>query len=130
MFQQLKKFIGRNKTLGTAVVTGNQGAEPVNIDLSDGAAAGVTPELPNAQGVLVDSKWLKGSNVSFGIQGMLHDKSWKHDRAAASRSYFSGEEVRRGAGIAVDPQAGTIIMSRPRKEILEKYAYLLFTHSN
>ena len=33
--------------------------------------------------------------------------------------------------MAVDPQASTIIiMSRPLKEILEKYAYLLYTHSN
>ena len=38
------------------MVTGNHGAVLVNIDLSDGAAAGVTSELTNAQGVLVDSR--------------------------------------------------------------------------
>ena len=43
---------------------------------------------------------------------------------------FLAKRFAGGAGLAVDPQAGTIIMRRPQKEILEKYAYLLFTHSN
>ena len=128
MFQRFKKILGQDKAPATAVTTGKQGAVSVNIDLSDDATAGAS-ELPNPQGVQVDSRWRKGSDLGFGIQGVLHDKPWKLERAAASRNYISGEEVRGRADIAVDPKATIVIMNRSLKELLEKRAYALYTDS-
>ena len=128
MFQRLKKILGQNEAPAIVVTTDKQGAVSVNIDLSDDATAGAS-ELPNPQGVQVDSRWRKGSDVGFGIQGMLHDKPWKLERAAASRNYISGEEIRGRADIAVDREANIVIMNRPLKELLEKRAYALYTDS-
>ena len=129
MFQTLKKILGQYKAPAGRVITGKQGAVSVNIDLSDDTAAGVNSELTNPQGGQVNSRWSQGLGVGFAMQGMLHDKPWKLERAAASRTYISGEEIRGRADIAVDPQATIIIMNRPLKELLEKQAYALYTDS-
>ena len=83
----------------------------------------------DTQAMQADSKWQQGSGVGLGIRGMLDDKPWKLERAAASRDYISGEEIRGRADIAVDPQANIVIMNRPLKELLEKRAYGLYTDS-
>ena len=127
MFQTLKKILGQYKAPAGGVKTGKKGAVSVNIDLSDDTTAGVNAELTNPQGGQVNSRWGQGLGVGFVVQGMLHDKPWKLERAAASRNYISGEEIRGRADIAVDPQATIIIMNRPLKELLEKQAYALYT---
>ena len=129
MFQTLKKLLGQDKAQGVVVTTGNQGAVSVNIDLSDDISVSASSELANPKGVPVDCKWRPGSGVSLGIEGMLHDKPWKLERAAASRNYISGEEIRGTADISVDPQPTIIIMNRPLKEFFEKRAYALYTDS-
>ncbi len=121
MFQTLKKILGQDKTPGNAVTSGEEGAVGLNIDLSDDASAEATSER--------NSRWHKGSGVGSVIQGMLDDKPWKLERAAASRNYISGEEIRGRADIAVDRQATIVIMNRPLKELLEKRAYALYTDS-
>ena len=128
MFQRFKKILGQNEAPAIAVTTDKQDAVSVNIDLSGDTSAGAS-ELPDPQSVQVDSRWRKDSDVGFGIQGMLHGKPWKLERAAASRNYISGEEVRGRADIAVDSQATIVIMNRSLKELLEKRAYALYTDS-
>ena len=129
MFQRLKKIIGQDKAPAIEVTTGEEGAVWANTDSINDATADVTSELTNPHGVQVNSRWGKGSEVGSGIQGMLHGRPWKLERAAASRDYISGEEIRGRADIAVDPQATIVIMNRPLKELLEKRAYALYTDS-
>ena len=129
MFQRFKKIIGQDKAPAIAVTTGEEGAVWAKTDSINDATADVTSELTNPHGVQVNSRWGKGSEVGFGIQGMLHGRPWKLERAAASRDYISGEEIRGRADIAVDPQATIVIMNRPLKELLEKRAYALYTDS-
>lgn len=129
MFQTLKKILGQNKTSAVEVSKGKQHASPVNIDLSDHIIASVTCNPADTQSIQATSKWRQGSDVGSGTKGMLHGKPWKLERAAASRNYISGEEIRGRADIAVDPQATIVIMNRPLKELLEKRAYGLYTDS-
>lgn len=129
MFKTLKKILGQNKASTVLVTAVGQRASSVNIDLSDDTSASVVSELPSPQAMQVDSRWQQGSGVGFGIRGTLQGKPWKLERAAASRDYISGEEIRGRADIAVDPQANIVIMNRPLKELLEKRAYALYTDS-
>lgn len=129
MFQTLKKMLGQVKVPIAVATTGQQGGVPLNIDPRDDTVTGATSQLAGSCGAPVDSRWRQGSGVGFGIHGTLHGKPWKLERAAASRNYISGEEIRGRADIAVDPQATVVIMNRPLKEMLEKRAYALYTDS-
>lgn len=129
MFQTLKKILGQSKAQAVVGTPGEQRASPVNIDLSDDTIVGLTADPAHPQHLHVDSKWRQGPGAGIGIQGVLHGKPWKLERAAASRNYISGEEIRGRADIAVDPQATIVIMNRPLKELLEKRAYALYTDS-
>ena len=119
MFQRLKKVLGLNNAPNTALITDKGGS-----DASAQASSQFTP--PDGQG---SSVWRENFAVSSGILGKLSDKPWKLERAAASRNYISGEEIRGRADIAVDRAANVVIMNRPLKELLEKRAYALYTDS-
>ncbi len=129
MFQTLKKILGQNKAPVGVVTPGEQRASPVNIDLSDDTIGRLTADPVHPSHLQVDSKWRQSPDVGIRMHGVLQGKPWKLERAAASRNYISGEEIRGRADIAVDPQATIIIMNRPLKELLEKRAYALYTDS-
>ena len=129
MFQTLKKILGQSQAQTVLGTPGKQRTSAVNIDLSDDTIVSLTADPAHPPHLHVDSKWRQGPGAGIGIQGVLHGKPWKLERAAASRNYISGEEIRGRADIAVDPQATIIIMNRPLKELLEKRAYALYTDS-
>lgn len=128
MFQRLKKVLGSDKAPNTAFATGKEGSEWLNTDVCDEASAQASSQF-NPQDGQGSSVWRENFAVSAGIQGKLNDKPWKLERAAASRNYITGEEIRGRADIAVDREACIIIMNRPLKEQLEKQAYSLYTDS-
>ena len=127
MFQRLKKALGATKAPNTALTADEDNLLASNTDVCDDAGTPALLQFNSQNGQRVE--WRKSSAVSFGIQGKLSDKPWKLERAAASRNYISGEEIRGRADIAVDPQANIVIMNRPLKELLEKRAYALYTDS-
>jgi hypothetical protein len=129
MFQRLKKVLAKTPVKATGNKIGNEGDVWVNTDMNEEAPARSTSQLANLEVGQANSVWREGSGAGSGIQGKLHDKPWKLERAAASRDYISGEEIRGRADIAVNRQASIIIMNRPLQELLEKRAYALYTDS-
>jgi hypothetical protein len=65
--------------------------------------------------------------TNFSMKGVLGNKSWKLERAAAPRNYIVGEELRVRADIDVDAQVTVLVMNRALKELLENRAYALYT---
>jgi hypothetical protein len=129
MFQRLKKVLKQHKAPDNAVETPAGAGGRINTNV-DGEASSDHASKPDAtHGRQTSSVWPAGSGIGSGVQGMLNDKPWKLERAAASRNYISGEEIRGRADVAVDPQVSVIIMNRPLKEQLEKRAYALYTDS-
>jgi hypothetical protein len=117
MFQRLKKVLTPDKAPDSAAETPAEAKLWINTN-ADGEASAKS-----------SSVWPAGSGIGSSVQGRVHEKPWKLERIAASRSYIAGEEVRGRADIAVDPQVSVIIMNRPLKELLEKRAYALYTDS-
>jgi hypothetical protein len=129
MFQQLKKVIKQEKEPGNAVKAADESAGRVNTDPGVEASSNDALEAAGAHAGQVSSVWRAGSDIGSGIQGTVQGMPWKLERAAASRNYIFGEEIRGRADVAVDPQVTVIIMNRPLKELLEKRAYALYTDS-
>ena len=127
MFQRLKKALGAVKAPNTAFTADGDDLLASNTNVCDDPGTPALLQFNSQDGQCM--VWRKSSAVSSGIQGKLSDKPWKLERAAASRNYISGEEIRGRADIAVDPQATIVIMNRPLKELLEKRAYALYTDS-
>lgn len=125
MFQRLKKVIKRDKAPATAVTRDEERAASPQTSMNDGASSHSRSESDSAEGGQVGGRWREGSSAN----GLLDDKPWKLERAAASRDYISGEEVRGRADIAVDAEVSIVIMNRPLKDLLEKRAYALYTDS-
>jgi hypothetical protein len=129
MFQQLKKVLRQEKEPGNWVKATDENADWVNTHPGGEASSSNAQDAGGAQGGQAGSVWRADSGAGSGIQGMVQGLPWKLERAAASRNYISGEEIRGRADIAVDPQVTVIIMNRALKELLEKRAYALYTHS-
>ena len=126
MFHRLKKVLKRDKASATAAENDDERAASLRTSMNDGAISHSMPESDSAEGSQAgDGVWREG----FSVNGLLNDKPWKLERAAGSRDYISGEEVRGRADIAVDAEVSIIIMNRPLKELLEKRAYALYTDS-
>jgi hypothetical protein len=119
MFQRLKKVLAKDKALDHAMATHHEDSVRAGTAVHVGA--------PHGEGTQ-DISLRRESSVS-GVQGMLQDKPWKLERAASSRDYIVGKELRGRADMAVDAQVSVIIMNRPLKELLEKRAYALYTDS-
>lgn len=128
MFQQLKKVLGQGKTDGKAEIADKR-ADLANLqpdaDMSMNADVGAM----QADGTQNSSLGTAASGIGSSIRGMVDDKPWKLERAAASRNYIAGEEIRGRADIGIDPLVTVIIMNRALKELLEKRAYALYTDS-
>jgi hypothetical protein len=129
MFQRLKKVLTKNPDRAAGDNPGQEKAVWANPSMKEGPPAVSTSQVANLESSQANSVWREGSGVGSGMQGQLHDKPWKLERAVASRDYISGEEIRGRADIAVDRHASIIIMNRPLKELLEKRAYALYTDS-
>jgi hypothetical protein len=132
MFQQLKKVLKQEKGPDSTVKATGENADWVNTHPSDGTSSNDLPDTSGASGAdggRATGVWQTGSGIGSGIQGTVSSMPWKLERAAASRNYISGEEIRGRADIAVDPQVTVIVMNRALKELLEKRAYALYTDS-
>jgi hypothetical protein len=129
MFQQLKKVLKQDKERGNAVKATDENADWINTHPAGGSSLNNSQDAPVVRGEQVSSVWRADSGIGSGIQGTVQGMPWKLERAAASRNYISGEEIRGRADIAVDPQVTVIIMNRALKELLEKRAYALYTDS-
>lgn len=123
MFQRLKKVLSQEKASGAEAA--RNAAVRMNAGLDGGTPAEENRLEINTKSGEASGAWQMGS----AVRGVLRDKPWKLERAAASRDYISGEEVRGRADIAVDPEVSIIIMNRALKELLEKRAYALYTDS-
>ena len=128
MFQRLKKVFGSNNAPDTAFTTDKEGSVRLETNVCADESAQPLSQF-NPRDGQDNSMWRQTSAVSSCIQGKLGDKPWKLERAAASRNYIFGEEIRGRADIAVDREANIVIMNRPLKELLEKRAYALYTDS-
>jgi hypothetical protein len=128
MFQQLKKVFKQEKSPATSAKTG-ESVEWVNTHPDDQASKEPSAATSFAGHEQDGSVGASSSGLDSAVHGMVAGKAWKLERAAASRNYITGEEVRGRADIAIDPQISVIIMNRPLKEVLEKRAYALYTDS-
>ena len=129
MFQRLKKVLTKDKAPDHAVETPAEAGVRIDTNVDREASSGHASKSEVTHAVQASSVWPAASGIGSGVQGLLKDKAWKLERAAASRNYISGEEIRGRADIGVDPQVSVIIMNRTLKEMLEKRAYALYTDS-
>jgi hypothetical protein len=129
MFQRLKKVLKQDKAPDNAVEIPAEAGVWINTNVDREASSNHASKSDSTHAAQTSSVWPADSAIGSGVQGMLKGKVWKLERAAASRNYISGEEIRGRADIAVDPQVSVIIMNRPLKELLEKRAYALYTDS-
>lgn len=129
MFQRLKKVLtqDKNKTPDSAITTQSEVSASSGAHLQPGAPEGQGDPAPTGAGTRSGSVRRVGN--AGAVQGLLHDRPWRLERAAASRDYIMGKELRGSADIAVDTKVSVIIMNRPLKELLEKRAYAMYTDS-
>jgi hypothetical protein len=127
MFKRLKKVPAQEKAADSASNTSAVAGGWINTNVDAAASSDHALKTDAMRGGPSSSVWLADSGIGSGIQGTVHGMPWKLERAAASRNYISGEEIRGRADIAVDSQVSVIIMNRPLKELLEKRAYALYT---
>lgn len=68
------------------------------------------------------------ANAQFTVSGAINGHPWKIERRAGSRQFIKGDELMARAVLDLPIDPVVIVMNKALKDVLEKQAYLIYTH--